>query len=29
MNKGRERELGIGWKEKERVPIVMMNHIND
>lgn len=29
MNKGRERELGIGWKEKERVPIVMINHIND
>lgn len=26
MNKDRERELGIGWKEKERVPIVMINH---
>lgn len=26
MNKGRERELGIGWKEKERIPIVMINH---
>lgn len=26
MNKGRERELGIGWKGKERIPIVMINH---